>query len=129
MRKRRRQSVCLLLLLFSFLFQWESTQMLAWANMIMDFSGDRDLSRAVADTFSGEKPCAMCRQLTEEKTASPDQSSFQALSFQPADLCSPESMVWNPRQTGCRFCPKPRLLLSGTDRLSPLLPPPRSFSC
>ena len=42
-------------------------QVYAWANMILEYSQDSSLSQAVTDTFSGEKPCEMCKTIAAAK--------------------------------------------------------------
>jgi hypothetical protein len=129
MKQRRRQSVCLLLLLFSFLFQWESTQMLAWSRMILDYSQNRSITQAIGETFSGEQPCPMCCKLTQAKTASTNDEAFQATTLPLADLYAPDFFVWGTGFTGSLRGRSTEPLLLCTDRLSPPSPPPRFFSC
>lgn len=129
MKKRRYQSSCLILLLFSFLFQWESSQMLAWSRMIFDYSQDRSITRAIGDTFSGEQPCPMCCKLTQAKTASATDEAFQATTLPLADLYAPDFFVWTPRFAGTLRSRPAEPLQRCTDRMSPPTPPPRFFSC
>ena len=42
-------------------------QVYAWANMILDYSQETTLSQAVTDTFSGEKPCCLCKKIEAAK--------------------------------------------------------------
>lgn len=49
-------------------------QLYAWGNMIVDYSQETGLSQAVTDTFSGEKPCSLCKKLEAvKKSEVPDQ--------------------------------------------------------
>ncbi len=47
-------------------------QVYAWANMILDYSQESSLSQAVTDTFSGEKPCCLCKKIAAVKEADPN---------------------------------------------------------
>lgn len=47
-------------------------QVYAWASMIVDYSQESTLSQAVTDTFSGEKPCSMCKKIEQVKESEPD---------------------------------------------------------
>lgn len=42
-------------------------QVYAWANMIVSYSKETGISRAVTDTFSGEKPCSLCKKIAAAK--------------------------------------------------------------
>jgi len=45
-------------------------QFIAWATMLANYSLEDGLARGIADTFSGERPCAMCLKIAE---SAPDQ--------------------------------------------------------
>lgn len=47
-------------------------QVYAWANMILDYSQETTISQAVTDTFSGEKPCSLCKKLEAVKDSEPE---------------------------------------------------------
>jgi hypothetical protein len=36
------------------------TQEIAWVRMLIDYSGDTGVARAVVDTFGGQRPCELC---------------------------------------------------------------------
>jgi hypothetical protein len=40
-------------------------QSVAWAGMIRDYSQGASLTEAVAKTFSGDSPCALCKRVEE----------------------------------------------------------------
>jgi len=44
-------------------------QVYAWANMIVSYSEETNLSQAVTDTFSGEKPCCLCKRIAAVKSS------------------------------------------------------------
>lgn len=50
-------------------------QVVAWASMLASYSFEYGVAKGVVDTFSGERPCAMCEMLAETKSdgdGSPD---------------------------------------------------------
>lgn len=46
-------------------------QLYAWANMLITYSQQTTISEALADTFSGEKPCHLCEKISQAKTSDP----------------------------------------------------------
>jgi len=46
---------------------WAVLQAVAWAQMLRDYSENATVAEAVEKTFSGEAPCAMCKQITEAR--------------------------------------------------------------
>jgi|GEM_PF-233090 hypothetical protein len=46
---------------------WAVFQVIAWTQMLRDYSRDAGLVEAVEKTFSGKAPCAMCCAITKEK--------------------------------------------------------------
>lgn len=40
--------------------------------MIVSYSQDSTLAEAVTDTFSGEKPCCLCKKIAEAKSSEPE---------------------------------------------------------
>jgi len=42
-------------------------QLYAWANMLVTYSQETSISEAAFDTFSGEKPCCLCKKISEAK--------------------------------------------------------------
>lgn len=56
-------------------------QVIAWGNMIHDYSAERTISEAADMTFSGDYPCEMCRRIAEAKTQAAEEeqpSPFQS---------------------------------------------------
>ena len=44
---------------------WAALQTVAWAQMIVDYTRDSgSLRQGVAQTFDGEHPCELCRQIS-----------------------------------------------------------------
>lgn len=47
-------------------------QSLAWAGMLVCYSAEDGLVRGVVDTFSGERPCALCLKVREMDRKTPE---------------------------------------------------------
>ena len=47
--------------------QWAAFQVIAWGNMIREYSQMVPLSTAVEMTFSGEYPCPICKAISEKQ--------------------------------------------------------------
>jgi hypothetical protein len=62
-----------LIVLVAFVFscggQWAAFQVIAWGNMIREYSQMVPLSTAVEMTLSGQYPCAICKAIAERKSA------------------------------------------------------------
>lgn len=43
----------------------------AWCTMLVDYSRESGWSQAVRDTFSGEKPCQLCRKIESTRQSAP----------------------------------------------------------
>ena len=48
---------------------WAFLQVVAWTGMMISYSQDRPVTEAVADTFDGQHPCKLCKQIAKEKQA------------------------------------------------------------
>ena len=61
-----------LIVLVAFVFscggQWAAFQVIAWGNMIREYSEMVPLTQAVQMTFSGQYPCAICKAIAERKS-------------------------------------------------------------
>ena len=53
-------------------------QVYAWANMLVSYSQEGSLSQAVTDTFSGEKPCCLCKDIAAAKESDPGSGQEKA---------------------------------------------------
>ena len=52
---------------------WGVMQVIAWSNMIVDYSARDGLIEGAKKTFDGEHPCCMCKAIAEgKKKESPD---------------------------------------------------------
>jgi hypothetical protein len=46
---------------------WVVLQMIAWAQMVRDYSKSVPIAEAIVRTFSGEYPCGMCTRISAER--------------------------------------------------------------
>jgi hypothetical protein len=66
--------VFLLLAIFSAVGPLAILQMVAWTGMVWNYSKDQSVVQAVADTFSGERPCELCMSIQEMREEAPQDS-------------------------------------------------------
>jgi len=119
----------LCLALIAFLFQWELEQFRAWGSMFAGFSQSESIAKAARDTFSGEKPCSRCHQLTRERASSTSETALNAPTtprptlfvFETAALPA-RSASFNPKFTD-------RHVQRRNEISPPPVPPPRFLSC
>lgn len=105
-------------------------QAYAWANMLVSYSQESTLSQAVSDTFSGEKPCCLCKKIAASKSSEKENENAplppgSAKLFQDPILPTLVSL----KDPFSSPFPQPAFLI-GTDPLSPPasgppVPPPR----
>ncbi len=53
-------------------------QVYAWGNMLVTYSQETSLAQATKDTFSGEKPCHLCKKIEASKSSNPDDNNQNA---------------------------------------------------
>ena len=42
-------------------------QLVAWTGMVVVYSGENGMARGMSETFSGEKPCPLCKAINQAK--------------------------------------------------------------
>jgi hypothetical protein len=47
-------------------------QVVAWGNMIAQYSGESGIIKGVQDTFSGDRPCRLCCKISEARESDPE---------------------------------------------------------
>jgi hypothetical protein len=67
--RRLISSTILVAFIFSCGGQWYVLQVVAWANMIREYSAVVPVSQAVEMTFSGHYPCALCKAIADKKSS------------------------------------------------------------
>lgn len=104
-------------------------QTYAWAGMIVSYSKDEGLLKGARDTFSGEKPCALCCKIAKAKKSDgrpkelPVSPSVKLLK----EMLPATPVVLSPR----RFIEPPKVTFPGmilpveTGATAPPAPPPR----
>ena len=118
-----------LIVLVAFVFscggQWAAFQVIAWANMIHEYSEMVPLSQAVEMTFSGEYPCPICKAIAERKSA--EQQKDLALGKYDKKYPLPMVVAELATQTRLAAVAYPEFLLNFSSRVeTPPTPPPRS---
>jgi hypothetical protein len=99
-------------------------QVVAWANMIVDYSRDADLSDAIEMTFDGEHPCPMCKAIQAE-TVKTDPDRLEAESLVRLILFVEPVASWTHNLTPLDTLTYVPTSLSRLT-LQPETPPPRS---
>lgn len=110
-------------------------QVVAWTGMMVVYSGQDGLKSGVAETFSGEKPCPLCKVIAKAKSQDlpennqapgPDKGAAKLLKeLVPMDERKfPGPSGHDADRLG--FAEPPRLL--GLAGARPLLPPPRHLA-
>jgi hypothetical protein len=111
---------------------WGVMQVVAWSNMIVDYSAQDGLIEGAKKTFDGEHPCCMCKAIEEGKKQESqnrgDDSSPTASQGLVLKECTFERSIDLPAPRGrdLLILSGPELDLRGDARgTSPPLPPPR----
>jgi hypothetical protein len=106
-------------------------QMIAWGNMLVDYSSEKGLVAGVKDTFDGQHPCDLCssiqaaKQQESKSGEAPLRAEFNK--FELKNLFPTESLIAKAPQCSDYTLPPfvaADFLLSGF-RQSPETPPPR----
>lgn len=117
----------LIALMLSIGGHWALIQTAAWTGMIVKYSRDASLSVAIAKTFDGRHPCALCRLVDgAEKTPAPAKPASPGKDLQFKLDCFVETEV-NPPVV---FASSSRLSEKGSRQAfaraeRPRTPPPR----
>lgn len=103
--------------------QWAVLQVVAWTNMIREYSEMAPLAQAVKMTFSGQYPCALCKTIADKKET--ENAKMLTLHKQETQIC-PAVMSFADRMSAV----VPNYFMSPDDFLqsrseAPPTPPPR----
>jgi hypothetical protein len=122
---RLAQGILVLALILSIGAHWAVLQSAAWAGMIYNYSQQTTLSRAVTLTFSGDKPCSLCKVVEQGKAQEREreQEVVQSLKDIKLALCLEALTLRAPRVE--RFAPTLGDLRSIPPH-APDAPPPRT---
>jgi hypothetical protein len=120
--RRLTHLVILVAFVFSCGGQWAAFQVIAWGNMIREYSEMVPLTQAVQMTFSGQYPCPICKAIAERKSAE-QQKDF---AFNKYDKKYPLPVVTAlpaPKVAAATYL-EPRFIFSSRTETPPT-PPPR----
>jgi hypothetical protein len=106
-------------------------QTYAWAGMLVSYSKEDGLLKGAKETFSGEKPCALCCKIAEAKKSDSDGKSKE-LPVSPTvkllkEMLPSSRLALSPP----RFVEAPKVMFPGmnlsaeTMAFAPPVPPPR----
>jgi hypothetical protein len=116
------RATLVLLLCLSIGPHWAVLQPVAWATMIVEYSQDAPLAKAIAKTFDGEHPCDLCKHIRRaEHSEKKPEAQFTTL--KPDLLCVKRSVRLFPSSTDLSF-PIERLD-ADAETAPPPVPPPR----
>jgi hypothetical protein len=104
--------------------QWLALQSIAWTAMIVDYSKQDSICRAIAKTLDGAHPCSLCHVVNRANTAE-KKADLQLLTAKIDMICAWQAIsLFRPfvsvEYTVRDFC-------SSQIRRSPPVPPPRSL--
>ncbi|HEY1122635.1 MAG TPA: hypothetical protein VGE67_13575 [Haloferula sp.] len=107
-------------------------QTYAWAGMLVSYSKEDGLLKGAKETFSGEKPCALCCQIAEAKKSDSDSKSSHELPVSPTVKLLKEMLPSSPLALSPpRSTEAPKVMFPGmnvsveTTAFAPPVPPPR----
>jgi len=103
--------------------------------MILDYSSETGFSQAVTDTFSGEKPCGLCKKLESLKNSESPNEKQQAPRSSPTaklnETLFPPSSLRLREPTSIPFSEPgfvPTLSRASLTRSGPPTPPPERWA-
>jgi len=70
--------------------QWSLLQSMAWVGMIVDYSCNASIGKALETTFDGQHPCCLCKMIQKGRDAEKKQDQQQAKSGLKLNL----GLVW-----------------------------------
>ncbi len=109
-------------LCFSLGGHWLALQSLAWTTMLVENAHHTSLTEAVAKTFDGAHPCALCHAVAAGKK-SEKKSETLPLVAKIDLLCPLRLQLWQPPATPCAY-PAPLVVVAARAQAPPA-PPPR----
>ena len=106
-------------------------QTYAWAGMLVSYSKEDGLLKGAKETFSGEKPCALCCKIADAKKSGSDGKSKE-LPVSPTVKLLKEMLPSSPLALSPpRFTEAPKVMFPGMNlpvercACAPPVPPPR----
>ncbi len=116
--------VVVLLLAVSISTPWTVLQSVAWFGMVVKYSHQAGLSRAIAMTFDGKHPCRLCHIVQQEqnKDRQAGKETFAPEKQLDWGLPLPEALLWHPPRPKCAAM---AVSLAEPRPERPPIPPPR----
>ncbi|MEM9237049.1 MAG: hypothetical protein AAGB14_09730 [Verrucomicrobiota bacterium] len=71
-------------------------QLVAWGQMLVEYTGEKGLIRGTIETFDGEHPCDLCRSITEAKQEQPPLERTRSGGLEIKNLLIPETSSLAP---------------------------------
>ena len=87
---RLSKLLVVLSLISSIGLQWSLLQSVAWIGMIVDYSRDASIGKALEKTFDGQHPCCLCKMIQKGRDAEKKQDQQQTKSSLKLNL----GLVW-----------------------------------
>jgi len=102
---------------------WVALQSVAWATMLVEYSQEATLAKAVVQTFDGNHPCDLCKHVRVKQSEKKPDAPSTTLK---ADLlCVKRAIVLIPPQAALSF--PSELVGASAEVPAPPVPPPRSL--
>jgi hypothetical protein len=121
--RRISRAIVVFALCFSIGAHWFLLQSVAWGKMIVQYSQTASLAEAIAQTFDGDHPCGLCKDLTAARHSG-KKSDAPPTAIKPDLICATRTIVLLPRSVDFPFA---RWEVNASALAhSPPTPPPRS---
>jgi hypothetical protein len=104
--------------------QWLALQSIAWTAMIVDYSKQESICRAIAKTLDGAHPCSLCHIVDKGKTAE-KKSDLQLLTAKIDMICAWQAISLFRPFVSVEYTVRDSC--SSQIGQSPPVPPPRSL--
>ena len=102
---------------------WIGLQSIAWATMVVNYSQECSIAKAIERTFDGEHPCNLCKHINKGRETEKKQDSQRSIGK--TDLiCTIRHVVMLPRIVNFDYPRLANATRSGFKRA--LYPPPRA---
>ena len=120
------KAIAVLVLIVSVGAHWAILQGVAWTTMLARYSQSMPLAQALAYTFDGKKPCALCEIVQQGRAEQKKQEQQQANPGGKVEF----GLVWQATEfdftCDVPLIPAPNFF-SASDSIAPPKPPPRGL--
>lgn len=105
---------------------WAILQTVAWTQMLRDYSKESGLVIGIQQTFSGERPCTMCKTITNERQKESQLPASVNLAKK-FEILMAVGLVFLTKPVGRKFAyPAPQSSIFSLLTFAPPSPVPRS---